>query len=90
MRCEWCEQHEAERIRCTVYWELPDGTRAIEITDTPGFECENCGMEYQSEEVIQEIEDQLLLINTTKLEKSINYEELMKQPRLLKYNYFRF
>ncbi|WP_332628727.1 YokU family protein [Halalkalibacter flavus] len=90
MKCEWCEQHEAEEISCTVYWELPDGTRAIEITDTPGMECKSCGMEYQAEETIQKIEDQLLLIDTTKLDKSISYKQLMKKKRFLKYNYFRF
>ncbi|MDT8861160.1 YokU family protein [Alkalihalobacillus sp. MEB130] len=90
MKCEWCEQIGAEEIHCTVYWELPDGTRAIEITETPGFECKSCGMEYQKEEIIQEIEDQLLLIDTSKLGKSLSYEQLMNQKRLLKYNYFRF
>ncbi len=32
--CEWCGELEAVPGRNTVYWELPDGTRAIELTDT--------------------------------------------------------
>ncbi|MFC0472325.1 YokU family protein [Halalkalibacter kiskunsagensis] len=90
MSCEWCEEPEIESITCTVYWELPDGTRAIEITTTPGIQCNACGMEYQSEDVINELEDHLMLIDTTKIGKSISYNELMDQPKLLKRNYFRF
>ncbi|KKI94102.1 hypothetical protein WQ54_00755 [Bacillus sp. SA1-12] len=90
MNCEWCEKSDAFEITCTVYWELPDGTRAIEITETPGMKCTACGMEYQTEETIQQLEDQLLLIDTTKIGKGITYEALMAQPKFLKRNYFRF
>lgn len=90
MKCEWCVEEEAKAISTTVYWELPDGSRAIEITKTPGFYCHSCGMEYQSESLITQIEDQLMIIDTKKLEKSITYEQLMNQPKLLKQNYFRF
>jgi uncharacterized YokU family protein len=90
MNCEWCEELEAEQVTCTVYWELPDGTRAIEITNTPGIKCNACGMEYQTEEIINELEDHLLLIDTTKIGKSIAYNQLMAEPKRLKRNYFRF
>ncbi|ARK30568.1 YokU family protein [Halalkalibacter krulwichiae] len=90
MQCEWCEEFGAVNISCTVFWELPDGTRAIEITNTPSIKCKNCGMEYQLESTINELEDQLILINTKKIGKSITYQQLMDQPKLLKRNYFRF
>ncbi|GAE36947.1 YokU family protein [Halalkalibacter akibai] len=90
MRCEWCEENKARAISCTVYWELPDGSRAIEITDAPGFVCDSCGMEYQEEQLINDIEDQLLLINVKLVEKSITFKELMAKPKTLKRNYFRF
>lgn len=90
LKCEWCENDQAEEMLCTVYWELPDGSRAIEITKTPGHKCFSCGMEYQTEETINLIEDQLLLIDTTRIGKVISYVELMSQPKLLKRNYFRF
>ncbi|MFC0559641.1 YokU family protein [Halalkalibacter alkalisediminis] len=90
MKCEWCDANEATAISCTVYWELPDGSRAIEITETPGFYCNSCGMEYQSEKIIIQLEDQLMIIDTKKLEKTTTYEQLMAQPKLLKQNYFRF
>lgn len=41
-------------------------------------------MVYQREEVIKQIEDQLFLINTIKIGRSIRFEELMAFPRLLK------
>lgn len=87
--CEWCGQ-EAEKGEKTVYWELPDGTRAIQITETPAVVCEECKMVYQTDEVTKEIEDQLFLIDTKKIGKSISYKELMALPRLLKRNYFDF
>jgi uncharacterized YokU family protein len=87
--CEWCGQ-EAEKGENTVYWELPDGTRAIQITETPAIVCEECKMVYQTDEVTKEIEDQLFLIDTKKVGKCISYQELMALPRLLKRNYFDF
>jgi uncharacterized YokU family protein len=47
-------------------------------------------MEYQTEETVKKIEDQLFLINTKQLEKQLTYAELMAKPRLLKRNYFDF
>ncbi len=90
MECEWCEESSVTEIRCTVYWDLPDGTRAIEITETPGMKCSSCGIEYQTEETIEALEEQLLLIDTSKIGKVISYDSLMAQPRLLKRNYFKF
>jgi uncharacterized YokU family protein len=87
--CEWCGQ-EAEKGENTVYWELPDGTRAIQISETPAVVCEECKMVYQTDEITKEIEDQLFLIDTKKIGKSISYKELMALPRLLKRNYFDF
>lgn len=87
--CEWCGQ-EAKNGENIVYWELPDGSRAIEITDTPAIICTECEMTYQTDDVIKQIEDQLLLIDTKKIANSISYTKLMSLPRLLKRNYFDF
>ncbi|KEF36594.1 uncharacterized protein, YokU family [Schinkia azotoformans MEV2011] len=89
MNCEWCKAANAVETTCTVYWELPDGSRAIEITDTPGVSCPDCGMEYQPENFIEEIEDQLMLIDTKQIAKTIPYEQLMQLPKMLKRNYFK-
>ncbi|MEH7109479.1 YokU family protein [Bacillus sp. JJ1764] len=88
--CEWCQAPNAEMISGSVYWELPDGTRAIEITDAPTITCPDCQMVYQKESIVKEIEDQLFLIDCKKVGKTITFEELMTIPRLLKRNYFDF
>lgn len=90
MNCDWCDEPTVVEMTCTVYWDLPDGTRAIEITETPSIKCSSCGMEYQTEITIEALEDQLILIDTKKIGKTISYEELMAQPKLLKRNYFKF
>jgi uncharacterized YokU family protein len=90
MKCEWCDSEKVILSSDSVYWELPDGTRAIEIKETPTIICQECQINYQSYSLVKEIEDQLLLIDSKKLSKSITYEELMKIPRLLKKNYFDF
>jgi uncharacterized YokU family protein len=87
--CEWCGS-AAKNGENTVYWELPDGTRAIQIEGTPAVVCDECNMVYQTDETTKAIEDQLFLIDTKKIGKSIRYQELMEQPRLLKRNYFDF
>lgn len=89
VKCEWCggKANEGEN---TVYWELPDGSRAIEITLTPAIICADCGMEYQANLIIKEIEDQLFLVDTKKIGSSISFKELLELPRLLKRNYFDF
>jgi uncharacterized YokU family protein len=89
MICEWCGG-KAGKGENTVYWELPDGSRAIEITLTPAVTCNECEMVYQNEDVIKEIEDQLFLVDTKKIGSSIGFKELMELPRLLKRNYFDF
>ncbi|MDN5386217.1 YokU family protein [Bacillus sp. LB7] len=89
-RCEWCSEEKAGEARTAVYWELPDGTKAIEITDTPAVECKGCGMVYQEDNVTWEIENQLLLIDTKKLPSPVSYDALMKTERILKRNYFDF
>lgn len=89
-KCEWCEAEKLSEVRDRVYWELPDGSRAIEITETPSVFCDECKISYQSETTVKEIEDQLFLINTKNIGKSISYAELMTIPRLLKRNYFDF
>lgn len=89
-KCEWCSSKNVKAITDRVYWELPDGSRAIQINETPAIHCLDCEMTYQSEQVTKEIEDQLFLINTKNLNKEITFEELMAQPRLLKRNYFDF
>jgi uncharacterized YokU family protein len=90
MCCEWCSSKNFMKEAISVFWELPDGTKAIEIRDTPCISCKECGMSYQEEEIIEQIEEQLLLINTKILEKSLTFDELMGKPRLLKRNYFKF
>jgi len=89
MKCEWCEG-KANTGESTVYWELPDGSKAIEITVTPAIICMECEMVYQEEKVIKEIEDQLFLVDTGKIGNTISFKELMELPRLLKRNYFDF
>lgn len=88
--CEWCASPDTSEGRESVYWELPDGSGAVEITETPTIICANCSMKYQNEKLIKEIEDQLFLIDTARLEKTIKFRELMKLPRRLKRNYFDF
>lgn len=78
------------RLTDSVFWELPDGTRAIEITETPTQSCTDCKMIYQSEAIVKEIENQLYLIDCKQLGKVVSFEELMAIPRLLKKNYFDF
>ncbi|MGV2549571.1 YokU family protein, partial [Bacillus licheniformis] len=63
-KCEWGNEEKAAAARTAVYWELPDGTKAIEITDTPAVECEGCGRVYQEGSVTWVIENQQLLIDT--------------------------
>ncbi|KIY21577.1 MULTISPECIES: YokU family protein [Mesobacillus] len=89
-KCEWCSSEKIKPVTDKVYWELPDGTKAIEIEGTPAVHCLDCQMTYQTEWITKEIEDQLFLIDTKKLAKIITFEELMEQPRLLKRNYFDF
>ncbi|RBW67708.1 YokU family protein [Bacillus taeanensis] len=90
MQCLWCETDSASHTKLTGYWELPDGSRAIEIQSIPSIICANCGMEYQEDQTVEDIEEQLLLIDTKKLPKIITYQGLMEQPRRLKKNYFDF
>ncbi|WP_428908415.1 YokU family protein [Niallia sp. Krafla_26] len=90
MRCQWCESEKTSIGSSTVYWELPDGTRAIEIRETPTVLCQDCQIAHQSDSIVKEIETQLLLIDTKKLTNSISYAKLMKTPRLLKRNYFDY
>jgi uncharacterized YokU family protein len=89
INCEWCGG-KATKGEGKVYWELPDGSRAIEITAAPAVICKECDMVYQTDEVTKEIEDQLFLVDTKKIESSISFKELLELPRLLKRNYFDF
>ncbi|UCZ54888.1 YokU family protein [Bacillus shivajii] len=90
MKCKWCESDTAIHSLESAYWELPDGTRAVEITEVPSVKCDDCNMVYIEESLIDEIEDQFMLIETKKLGKTFSYKELMEQPTLLKKNYFKF
>jgi uncharacterized YokU family protein len=89
INCEWCggKAFEGEG---TVYWELPDGSRTIEIIATPTVICKECDMVYQTDKVTKEIEDQLFLVDTNNIGSSISFMELMELPRLLKKNFFDF
>jgi uncharacterized YokU family protein len=89
MKCLWCENNNAEQTARTGYWELPDGSRAVEITVIPSVSCSSCGIEYQEDQIVDEIEDQLMLIDTKKIHSSISYSDLMNIPRFLKKNYFK-
>lgn len=89
-KCTWCESENITMSPQSVFWELPDGSRAIEISETPSIVCLDCEVVYQSDEHVKEIEDQLFLIDTKIIGKSISYERLMELPRLLKKNYFDF
>ena len=88
--CPWCEKGKLASVNGTVYWELPDGTRAVEITETPSSHCESCDAFFQSDEIVKEIENQLFLIDSKQLEKQTTYDELLKMKRVLKRNYFDF
>ena len=88
--CPWCEVRILQSVTDTVYWELPDGSRAVEIDETPSFYGDNCHGLFQSDETTKEIEDQLFLIDTKQLGKQTTYDELMKMERVLKRNYFDF
>ncbi|WP_028399616.1 YokU family protein [Ectobacillus panaciterrae] len=90
MKCSWCENTTAKESVNTVYWELPDGTKTVQIEETPCVCCSACGMTYQTEDTVKQIEDQLFLIDTKQLPKILSFEDLMKRPRLLKRNYFDF
>jgi len=90
MTCEWCQSNNVQDTMNTVYWELPDGSRTVEIFDTPSVKCIDCGMEYQTEALVQEIEDHLFLINTKNLERKLSYADLMSVEKILKKNYFKF
>ncbi|MFP3842218.1 YokU family protein [Bacillus safensis] len=90
LTCDWCEENKANAEQTTVYWELITGTQSIEIIETPSISCTHCGMTYQKDETVKEIEDQLILVDQTKLPEKISYEELMRMERLLKRNYFDF
>jgi uncharacterized YokU family protein len=87
--CEWCGG-KANKGEGTVYWELPDGSRAIEIAATPTVICKECDMVYQAVEVTKEIEDQLFLVDTKVIGNAISFKELMELPRLLKKNILIF
>lgn len=89
-KCAWCESKKIVQGTDNVYWELPDGTRAIKIIEVPSVTCQECSMVYQTELLIKEIEDQLFLINTKVIGQEISFTNLMAQPRLLKRNYFDF
>jgi len=71
--CEWCGSEQVNHESASVYWELPDGKRAIEITETPSVSCSECHLHYQKESIIKEIEDQLFLIDTKLLGKSTSF-----------------
>ncbi|WHY84309.1 YokU family protein [Neobacillus novalis] len=88
--CEWCSGINVNHTTDSVFWELPDGSRAIEISATPTYCCRDCEMIYQSKPIIKEIENHLYLIDCKQIGKVISFEELMKIPRLLKKNYFDF
>ncbi|WP_096199662.1 YokU family protein [Bacillus sp. FJAT-45350] len=90
MRCEWCKSKNVSQTNKPAYWELPDGTKALQINQIPSILCNSCKMNYIEERIVTEIEDQLFLIDTKELPHTIGYKELMDRPRLLKKNYFNF
>lgn len=87
--CMWCDSKSALDSSKTGYWELHDGSRAIQIKEIPSIHCQACGMEYHEDEIVEEIEDQLMLIDTKKLNTVLTFSELMAVERFLKKNYFK-
>jgi uncharacterized YokU family protein len=69
--CLWCEEGKLKSVNDTVLWELPDGTRAIEIIERPSFYCDSCQALFQSEETVKEIENQLFLIIRSNLRNKL-------------------
>lgn len=90
MVCNWCNSTNADHSLEKAYWELPDGSRAVEMTHVPSVSCPDCEMTYIEDDIIDEIEDQMMLIDTSNLPNSFTYQQLMDQPKLLKKNYFKF
>ncbi|MFA9560286.1 YokU family protein [Evansella sp. AB-rgal1] len=90
MTCKWCESKEAEKTYDSAFWELPCGTRAVEITDVPSTKCPSCNIVYIDETLIDEMEDHFMLIDTKNLPKKFTFGEFMEKPRMLKRNYFKF
>lgn len=90
MQCKWCNSENATESLEPAYWELPDGTNAVEILQVPSVKCQDCNIIYIEEKLIDELENHFMLIDTKKLTNTFTYEELMKQPTLLKKNYFAF
>ncbi|WP_280768129.1 YokU family protein [Salipaludibacillus daqingensis] len=88
MQCKWCKSDRALESLESAYWELPDGTRAVEIKEVPSINCPDCTIIYIEEEQITELENHFMLIDTKKLGSSFTFKELMDQPTLLKKNYF--
>lgn len=89
MICNWCQSNHAHEMKDDVHWELPDGTRAVTIKNVPSVHCPSCNMTYLEEAIIQQIEDQLFIIDTAKLDKQFSYEQLLNAPKLFKRNYFQ-
>ncbi len=88
--CHWCETPGVQTVKESVFWELPDGSSAIEIQSVPSRRCTACSAVYQDDETVKGIENHLFIIDTSKLERILTYEELMAKPKLLKRNYFDF
>ncbi|MCE7793227.1 YokU family protein [Salipaludibacillus sp. CUR1] len=88
MQCKWCQSEQAVESLEPAYWELPDGTRAVEIQKVPSIKCPDCQIVYIEEDQIEKIETQFMLIDTKKLGAKFTFKELMEQPTLLKKNYF--
>ncbi|PLT28722.1 YokU family protein [Peribacillus deserti] len=88
--CVWCNEGGVIVINDDVYWELPDSSRAIEITETPSLFCGGCSAVYLEAKLAAEIENQLFLIDRKQLGSSISFSQLMALPKLLKKNYFSF
>lgn len=88
MQCKWCKSEKAVESLEPAYWELPDGTRAVEIKDVPSIHCPDCHIVYIEEDRIGELENHFMLIDTKKLGSSFTYKKLMDRPTLLKKNYF--
>ncbi|MBM7692527.1 putative YokU family protein [Peribacillus deserti] len=88
--CVWCNERSIVDIEDQVYWELPDGSRSIEITATPSLFCSSCHAVYLDEKLAADLEDQLFLIDRNELSSSISFSKLMALPKMLKKNYFNF
>ncbi|MGG1518818.1 YokU family protein [Paenibacillus oryzisoli] len=81
MPCVWCDAEATQDSVKDCYWILPDGKKAIQITDVPAIACPACGT-YVLEATSQLIEEKLYWHDVAALGSVFSYSALMKAPRV--------